>query len=218
MLAVFMSCAAPDLGSLKGVIFDLDGVLFDSRRAVAAFYNHMLELVGLPPRAEQEIEVLMRESMENSLLHLMGPGIEYDRAMQHWQTMDTSAFIDELALAPYTRSTLARLRESFILAVATNRSRTAQPALARFDLVRFFDLVVTPHEARAPKPDPHMMEVALNGLGLKRGEAVYIGDSMVDEHFCRAAGVPLVAFGNPDLKAWMHVDELRQLPRILGIV
>ena len=44
---------APDLqpSDLKAVIFDLDGVIFDSRQANIVFYNHLLEHVGMPPNA-----------------------------------------------------------------------------------------------------------------------------------------------------------------------
>ncbi len=34
---------------LRAIVFDCDGVLFDSKEANVKFYSHILERVGLPP-------------------------------------------------------------------------------------------------------------------------------------------------------------------------
>ena len=37
------------MAALKLVIFDCDGVMFDSKNANRVYYNHMLEKFGHPP-------------------------------------------------------------------------------------------------------------------------------------------------------------------------
>jgi HAD superfamily hydrolase (TIGR01509 family) len=207
---------APPAG-LKAVIFDLDGVILDSRRANEAFYNHLLDQVGLPPMEPASVEVVHRESMEGSLRHLMGEGECYRRALDYWRTMDPSPFIGLLRLFPGVGQTLERLGGRFRLAVATNRSKTTPLVLGHFGLLEAFDLVVTPIEAGVPKPDPRVMEHTLAGLGLGPEEVVYVGDSSVDESLARAAGVRLVAFRNPELAAWAHVREMEELEPLLGL-
>jgi len=201
---------------LEAVVFDLDGVLLDSRLANVAFYNHLLEVVGLPPMDQASEEVVHRESMEGSLRHLMGDGEHYDRAHAYWLKMDPTPFIQRVRRFPGARRALERLARRYRLAVATNRGRTTAQALAELGLEDAFDLVVTPLEAQAAKPDPQVMRLTLAGLGVRPEKAVYVGDSSVDEALCLASGVRLIAFQNPKLEAWSHIERMDQLPPLLG--
>lgn len=201
---------APD-SDLKAVIFDLDGVIFDSRQANIEFYNHLLEYVGMPPDAAQSVEVIHRENMTNSLKYLMGEGEKFDKAMAYWQTMDYSVFIPDLRLFPHVEEALEELDARFDLAVGTNRTKTANHTLKYFGLDRFFPLVVTPLEAQVSKPDSVFMQYILSKMGLSPDQVVYVGDSILDEKLCLDAGVRLVAFANPELEAWAHVDSHKEI-------
>jgi phosphoglycolate phosphatase len=203
---------------LRGVIFDLDGVLFDSLEANIAFYNQVLGHLGLPRRAHEVSDIIHREAVHGSLKALVGEGEIFDRALEYCRTMDVRPLIKMLKLYPGVRQTVEVLRDAVQVAVATNRIVTASQSLEHFGLLELFDTVVTPTEAAGvPKPEPDMMAVVLGKMGLKTGQVVYIGDSLVDEGFCRAAGVRLVAFRNPELEAWAHLDHLSDIPALLGL-
>lgn len=212
-----MTMRPKPLPDLQAVIFDLDGVIFDSLHCNIVLYNHILEQVGLPPTAEEAAEVIHRESMERSLAHFMGWGEKFQEAMAYWRDLDATPFIKQLRLFPQARETIQRLRQHVRTAVATNRQRTTGAALDYFGMSDLFDLVVTPVDAGAPKPDPCMMDYTLDGLGLKREQVVYVGDSSIDEALCLAADVRLVAYRGPELKAWAHVQEHDELPGLLGL-
>ena len=205
------------LAGLKAVVFDLDGVIFDSLAANIAFYNHILEHLGREPVAEQFSEVIHREAMQGSLKALVGEGEDMQRALAYWRTMDTSPFVKLLQLYPHARQTIERLRARCRVAVATNRTATAIPSLKHFGLLELFDSVATPDTAGAAKPDPAMMHQVLRDLGLEAAQAVYVGDSTTDQGLCQACGVRLVAFRNPELDAWAHLDDLSLLPGLLGL-
>lgn len=203
--------------NIRAVIFDLDGVVFDSAEANVAFYDHILVSLGLAPRAREVADVIHREPMDRSLQALLGHGEDYYRAIAFWKTLDPTPFIRELTLFPHVEATLRSLHGRLPLAVATNRTTTAKPSLQHFGLLELFRTVLTPIEAGKPKPHPVMMEMALAELGLGADEVVYVGDSEVDEGLCRNAGVRLIAFRNRDLAAWAHVDDFRGIPAILGL-
>eukprot|EP01022_Parablepharisma_sp_SALTPOND_P014981 TRINITY_DN20906_c0_g1_i1.p3 TRINITY_DN20906_c0_g1~~TRINITY_DN20906_c0_g1_i1.p3 ORF type:complete len:219 (-),score=97.01 TRINITY_DN20906_c0_g1_i1:713-1369(-) len=204
---------------VKAVVFDLDGVIFDSLPANIAFYNHILEHLGREPVAERFSEVIHREAMHGSLKTLLGEGGEADleRALAYWRTMDSTPFLKLLKLYPHARETIEHLRARFSVAVATNRTATAHSSLAHFGLLELFDAVATPDTAGAAKPDPAMMHQVLAELGLEVAQVVYVGDSTTDQGLCAASGARLVAFGNPELTAWAHIDDLSLLPRLLGL-
>ena len=203
--------------SLHCVIFDLDGVIFDSQEANVAFYNHLLERVGRPPTADRAREVIHREDMLTSLRHLIDDPVLVEQAVAYWKEMDNTPFLEMLTLFPGVRSTLDSLKRRTRLAVATNRTYTTRPALDRFGLLEMFDLVVTPLEAGVTKPDPRMMEMILGELGAGTQSVAFVGDSIVDQRLCQASGVRLIAFRNPELEAWAHADSFAAIPGLLGL-
>lgn len=199
------------------VIFDLDGVIFDSQEANVAFYNHLLQQVGRPPTADQAREVIHREDMVTSLRHLIDDPALVERAVAYWREMDNTPFLEMLTLFPGVRSTLDSLKRRTRLAVATNRTYTTRPALERFGLLDLFDLIVTPLEAGVTKPDPKVMDLVLSGMGADRQSVAYVGDSIVDQQLCQACGVRLIAFRNSELEAWAHVDSFSKIPGLVGL-
>lgn len=203
--------------SIRAVLFDLDGVIFDSAEANVVFYNHILVSLGHPPRAREAADIIHREPMDRSLQALLGHGEDYHRAIAFWKTLDPTPFIRELTLFPDVAETLRGLHGRLPLAVATNRTTTARASLAHFGLLELFEAVLTPIEAGRPKPHPAMMEMLLDGLGMGPDEVVYVGDSELDEGLCQNAGVRLIAFRNPGLDAWAHVEDFAAIPGLLGL-
>ena len=202
----------------RAVIFDLDGVVFDSAESNIAFYDHILTALGRPAVARQALAVIHSEPLDRSLRHLLDHDEgEYQRAMAYCRSLDPSLFVSTLTLYEGVVETLRGLAGRARLAVATNRTVTCRLALAHFGLLELFEEVITPMEAGRPKPDPTMMHMTLSRLGLERGEVVYVGDTGVDEGMCLAARVRLLAFRNPGLKAWAHTSRFAEIPGLLGL-
>jgi HAD superfamily hydrolase (TIGR01509 family) len=65
--------------------------------------------------------------------------------------------------------------------------------LAASGLAPLFETVVTSEGCGYAKPDPRILHVALDALGVSPRHAVYVGDDpAVDGGAARAAGVPFV--------------------------
>ena len=54
------------------IIFDCDGVLFDSRKANQSFYNHLLEHFGKPPMTEADLSYVHMHTAGESITYLFG--------------------------------------------------------------------------------------------------------------------------------------------------
>ena len=82
-----------------------------------------------------------------------------------------------------------------------------------------FDMVVSAKDVSCPKPHPESFVRILEHFCLSPQEAIYIGDSRVDEQFAANAGVPFVAYRNPGLTADYHLDSFAAGPDLIrGLV
>jgi len=80
--------------------------------------------------------------------------------------------------------------------------------MERFNLQPYFELVVTALDVKHPKPHPESIGKILEAFHLEREEAVFIGDSEVDQQTARASGVRFVAYKNRELDAAFHIEAI----------
>ncbi len=193
------------------IAFDCDGVLFDSREANIHFYSHILAEVGRPPVRPDQVEYIHMYPVRESLKFLLGSGSSFDKAWNYFQQIDFEPFNSYLQFEPGLIDVLAYAKSSFRTALATNRTASTLKLLARYDLQRYFDLVVSASDVAHPKPHPDIMDKILSSFGVSPEEIVYVGDSSVDESFAANTGVFFVAYKNPALKADLHIGHLDDL-------
>jgi phosphoglycolate phosphatase len=61
-------------------------------------------------------------------------------------------------------------------------------------LMGYMQRVFTIRDVKNPKPAPDLLNLALRDFGATREEAVYVGDSELDERASQGAGVAFVGF------------------------
>jgi phosphoglycolate phosphatase len=200
---------------VSAVVFDCDGVMFDSRQANVNFYNHILFHFGLPPLAPEDIEFVHMHTAVDSLNHIFRNSPHLARAQEYRLTLDYTPFIKDMVIEPGLKEVLHFLKQRCGLAVATNRSNTIARVLELNGLSHYFDIVVSSLDVKNPKPHPEPIFKILDFFGIEPQECTYVGDSEVDLEVCQAAGVPLIAYKNKALKAHIHVESLAELKDIL---
>lgn len=200
---------------IRAVIFDCDGVMFDSRQANIHFYNHLLSRFALPPMTEDKVPFVHMRTAEESVHHLFQGTPFGEEAQQYRKQMDYSPFIRDMVMEPGLKELLARLKPGYGLAVATNRSNTIGPVLEVFGLKEFFDIVVSSLDVEHPKPHPESLLKIVKFFGIRPAQALYVGDSSVDYETALQAGVPFVAYKNGDLDALVHVQSLMDILEVI---
>lgn len=197
------------------LVFDCDGVLFDSREANTRFYSHILEKIGCPSvRPEQQEYIHMHPVLES--LHFLLPGEQdFEKAWDYTQTIDFKAFNVYLEPEPGLVAFLEAARTTHRIALATNRTVSTHDVLAHFSLDQYFDLVVSASDVRFPKPHPEAMEKILDAFGVRPHQVLYVGDSKVDEALALSTGVYFVAYKNPALLASRHISHFNELYPII---
>lgn len=201
------------MADIKLVIFDCDGVMFDSRNANKHYYNHILEKFGHPPMDEAELDYVHMHHVMDSVRHIFrNYPQDYDRADAYRRSVDYTPFLQYMIMEPDLLEFLHFLRPARKTAISTNRTTTMPAVLDMFNLAALFDKVVTAMDVDRPKPHPAALHKILDHFGLAVGNAVYIGDSMVDREHTASIGMPLIAFKNRELPAEYHVSSFMEIP------
>jgi HAD superfamily hydrolase (TIGR01509 family) len=199
------------------VVFDCDGVLFDTEAANRAYYNHILKHFGKPAMTAEQFAYAHQHTLKEALTHLFGDAESIAAVQAYRQTMDYSRFLKLLKIEPHLRPLLSKIRPRLKTAIATNRSDTMNRLLAEFDLSEHFDLVVTAFDIPRPKPHPDVLLKILSHFNIVPHQALYIGDSQVDAEAAAAAQIPFVAYRNPKLPAPYHIENLKDLEALLEV-
>jgi phosphoglycolate phosphatase len=193
------------------IIFDCDGVLFDSRKANQSFYNHLLEHFGKPLMNEADLSYVHMHTAGESITYLFGDNHLRDAALSYSQTLDYSPFIRQMEMEPGLIDFLKTIRPGVKTAISTNRSTTIGQVLKTFALDCYFDLVISSLDVSRPKPDPESVLKILDYFQVSPEQCLYIGDSEVDVQTAGGAGVPFVAFRNNSLAVNLHVQGFSEL-------
>ena len=181
---------------LRLAMFDCDGTLVDSQRAIVDAMAAAFGANDLPPPSGRAVREVIGLNLDTAIA-LLAP--ESDGPLHgRLATAYKDAFASlrscgelQEPLFPGIAEALDRLdKAGVLLGVVTGKSRRgAEATLARHDLRHLFATVRTADEARG-KPDPDMVQQALAQTGVNRHNAVVIGDTVHDMDMARAAGTP----------------------------
>jgi phosphoglycolate phosphatase len=204
------------MSRFRAVIYDCDGVLFESRRANLAYYNRVQQHFCEPP-------VLPEQTERAHLCHtaasprvfevLLGPE-RVEAALSFAATVDYRQFIPYMDPEPGMVDSLAILGRELPLAVATNRGTSMPEILNHFNLTDYFSVVVTSRDVPRPKPHPDMLILAAERLGYAPEELLFVGDSELDRDAAAGAGVCFASY-----KSSLGADiELHEHAQLVGLV
>jgi phosphoglycolate phosphatase len=196
---------------LRLVIFDCDGVLFDSREANRAFYNQLLSGLGKALLTEEGLNYVHMHTVFEAVDYLFPGEEERSAAHEYRKEIDPWRFIRLMVPEPGIESFLAFLRPWVKTAISTNRTTTIHDVLKFHHLAGYFDLVVSALDVTRPKPDPESLNTILDRFQLAPRQALYLGDSEVDALAAKRAGIPLVAYKNKGLEAAVYVQSFDEL-------
>ncbi|MDI6796789.1 MAG: HAD-IA family hydrolase [Desulfatibacillaceae bacterium] len=200
----------------KAVIFDCDGVMFDSAKANREYYNRILTNLGKPPLTDEQFAFAHMATVHQVIERLFPDPAQQQKAHALRKELGYFPFIKLMVMEPHLKELLGLLQQAKKrAAVATNRTNTMNWVLEQHGIAEFFEMVVTALDVKKPKPDAEQLLKILNAFGLKPDEAIYIGDTQVDEKAAIAAKVPFVSYNNPQLAADWHIEGLLQLKEML---
>jgi HAD superfamily hydrolase (TIGR01509 family) len=202
----------------KTIIYDCDGVMFDSFDANLAFYDRIMVMLGRPllDRSNNEqMRVLHTFANRDVLAWFFPHDNEFAAAVRAASAIDYRELVPFMRLEEGLVETLEALMPRVGLAVCTNRSTSMDLVLESFGLAGYFGCVMTASRVSSPKPHPEPLLKVLEHYRIGPEEALFVGDSEVDRQAAAAAGVSFVAYKS-DMAALARIDRHDEILGLLG--
>jgi HAD superfamily hydrolase (TIGR01509 family) len=200
----------------RAVILDMDGTLLDSNAAhvhawVEALREHGREV------AEKDIWPWVGMGGDNLLPAAVGISKESPEGEKISHTRGEifkSRYLPHLQPFPEVRPLLERMRQDGLKLVVATSSPQDEVEKA-VDIIAAGDLladVTSPSDAGKSKPDPDVVQAALDRAGVPAEDAVMLGDTPYDIQAAGKVGIRVIAFRcggfrDPDLKGALAIYD-----------
>ena len=201
----------------KTVIYDCDGVMFDSFEANLAFYDRIMAMLGRPAldrKDAEQMRILHTYANRDVLAWFFPDGEEFAAAVRAASAIDYRDMVPFMRLEEGFTTTLEALKPRVGLAVCTNRSTSMDMVLDAFGLAPYFGCVMTASRVAHPKPHPEPLLKVLEHYRIAPAEALFVGDSEVDRQAAAAAGVPFVAY-KAEMESLARIDRHEEILELL---
>jgi len=216
-----------DVNQIKALCFDVDGTLSDTDDLYVQKVSHFIPgfLFKDPARAARRF-VMWIEAPGNAILGLADTlGIDDEMVgIVHWLNRRQKHPTKEFLLIPGVDEMLKQLQGCFSMAVVSARDEQSTLAfLRKFDLEKYFDVIITGLSAEHTKPYPDPVLLAAKKMNVAPESCVMIGDTTVDIRAGKSAGAQTVGvlcgFGEePELKKMGADVILTDTPKILELL
>lgn len=203
---------------IKTVVFDCDGVMFDTADANRMYYNIILDQFNKPELTDEQFVKVHMFTVAEAIAFLFPEMDSLAPVYRFMKTVGYDRFTKYMKMAPGLRQLLTNLHESgYKRGVATNRTNTMASVLTANRLEHCFEIVVTAADVDHPKPEPDQLLKILDAFAIHPGEMVFIGDSVYDAMAAEKARVPFIAYKNDSLDADFYVNTMAELHQVLGL-
>jgi phosphoglycolate phosphatase len=176
------------------LLFDLDGVLVDSRAAITSCINQALGAHGLPEQPPADLISFIGPPLASAFGELTRQAVEsplVTSCVSAYRARYAELSLRETTVVPGMLDVLAELVRDHRLLVATSKPRVyAQPLLDSLGLARFFDFCAAPELSASGENKAITIARAL--ARVDGGHAVMIGDRALDIDGAHACSIPAI--------------------------
>lgn len=177
----------------KAVIFDLDGTLLNTLGDLRNATNAALRKQGWPERTTEEVCAFIGNGIRNLMRQSVPSGTPddlIDQSLADFYEYYSQHMQEETHPYEGIPELLAQLKaDGKKIGILSNKVHTAAVPLCRHYFGELPDLVFGERPNVPRKPDPTSCLEMMQKLGVTPEETVYVGDSGVDMHTARNAGV-----------------------------
>ncbi len=182
---------------VKAIVFDLDGTLLDTLQDLTNAVNFALRENGMPERTTDEVRRFVGNGVEKLMIRAIFDGkgnALFDKAFMDFKSYYAAHCKDFTSPYPGVLPLMKKLKErGYAMAIVSNKIDSAVKALDREYFGEYTSAAIGETEGVARKPAPDTVEKALREIGVKKRNAIYVGDSDVDIETAKNSGLPCVS-------------------------
>ena len=208
---------------IKGVIFDMDGLMFDTERIWTTLWKPALATLGLPYK--EGLDVAARgtagDTMRAVLRRFYGENCDTDAIIEALHAQAEKAFQAPPPKKPGLDELIAYLEAQYIPMVVASSSRMASILrhLNNWHMTDHFQALISGEQFTSAKPDPEIFLRAAEALGTQPGRTLVLEDSYNGVRAGAAGGfvtvmVPDMAPANDEMRR-LYTAECRDLYEVL---
>jgi kojibiose phosphorylase len=203
---------------IRGVIFDLDGVLTDTAEFHYQAWQKLADEEDLP-FSRQANEALRGVSRRDSLMQIIGSRPFSEAQIQEMMDRKNryySEFIHNITpadLLPGSLNLLNELHQVGIKVALGSASKNARIVLERLGIADQMDAIADGYSVERSKPAPDVFLHAAAQLGLEPSQCVVVEDATSGIEAALAAGMWAVGIGTAERVGAAHIV----LPNLIGI-
>ena len=190
---------------MKLIIFDLDGVLYDSKKFHFEALNKALNKVSKKYEISFQEHVNIYDGLPTlKKLELLtsNKGLDITLHESIWQDKQiiTAGLLDQIELNTELKKNLETLKEEkYKLAVASNSiKKTVIKVLENLNIIQLFDLIISNEDVLNAKPHPEMYWNCMSQLKILPKETFIIEDSPVGRLGAKMSGANYLFVNSSD--------------------
>ena len=179
------------------LLFDLDGTLADTKADLATAVNLTLRDFELPQHPPERIYTFVGDGVRTLLARAFeSQGAKaFEDALVVFRAHYLDHLLDQTRLYPGVEKVLEHFSHKKKGVVTNKPIEYTLRLMDGLGARHRFDVILGSNPTVKLKPDPEMIERALEAVSVSADRAVMIGDNINDIHAARAAGVRSVAVG-----------------------
>ena len=191
-----MTASQVPFHELRGVVFDLDGVIIDSHAAHRVAWRKFLQGLGLEVSESELNFILDGRKRRDILRHFLG-NISEEELLHHGRCKDR-IFHEMQADVPPVPGVFALIhelrRQGIAIALASSASKSrALSTLARLNIADCFGVTITADDVATGKPDPASYALAAQRMDEQPGSLLAVEDAVSGVQAATTAGLTCVA-------------------------
>jgi phosphoglycolate phosphatase len=184
----------------EAVLFDLDGTLVDSVPDMAAALGEVMVEHGLDAHPRHRVATMIGHGVPALVSRAFAAhgrtveGDAFERAVARYMELYEPRATRETRLFEGVSEAVRDLHEAGVrMAVCTNKpGAVSRDIVEAFGLSPYMGAVIGGDAGPPRKPEPDLLLLALETLGVAAARSGMIGDSGADVAAARAAGLPVV--------------------------
>lgn len=200
---------------IKTILFDVDGTIIDTEYTMThSLQKTLFEELG-KEISIQELNYILGIPGREAIKRFVQNKDEEDKILEKWNE-NIVQFADRVSIFPHMKETLQALHADGIrLGIVTSKTKEEMKnEFDRFGLNQYFDIQITASDTHLHKPFPDPIQKAMDKLGVKKEETIYIGDSLYDMQSAKSCGVAfgLARWGAKNIDKFQNVDIIIDFP------